>query len=696
MQGPVGREIVEAQDAPTPIISYWYVGENNWNVCIQQMADTYRHITGDFTGQWSEEQRLVQETRMDKMKDKIHRETGGRLGAEYSPRTRTAKVKDIYQDSKFPPTSKSWFKGNEVPDYSTLQKPAMWRRLQEMVMDAPYPFSQPGLIPRAGRVLQGALENFYLVAGMQALAMKPWLIAQLFADMKFSNPSLGLYIMRMYKHGQWHQVVIDDAIPFDSAMNPLTARTEFWPSLPWPALLEKAYAKMHGSWEVLGGGGHVEEVMTDLTGGCSTRFGTADVAQDRLWQYMYFLQDMCLFGCNINDKECSKRRIPMEQHYASAIFRLQKHEGVPYVCVCMSAPLMAVARMPTCKVPMAEGYGVSEGFVWLRIDDFVQLFDTVYECRLVNSISIGNLSPGWIPGEPFFEEIYAFQGDVYTETSPSFLMEILDTPNELILEVTQTDLRYGDAHETPELARAMQAPLLLRFFQCSKDVDDNGGGEIYMVHLSAWGHTRDASLSVKVMKPGKYLAMVSIPAMYTCHRMIFRCYSTRPLVMKPITQHRSWIAVNPSMPLNAIPYSLCGFQRVDALSEKLPQMFDEAEGRGKPMANAQLDLSGFAIGPGPGLPGLPGIPTLGMPDLGNLHMPNVHLPDMPNINMPNLGKIPNPLSGLEDLSLDLQGYSYSAQMNNPGRLKAVGQFGGQGAVASVSAAEAQDVNCCIA
>lgn len=33
---------------------------------------------------------------------------------------------------------------------------------------------------------------------------------------------------------------------------------------------------------------------------------------------------------------------------------------------------------------------------------------------------------------------------------------------------------------------------------CSKDVDDNGGGEIYMVHMSAWGHTRDASTSVKV------------------------------------------------------------------------------------------------------------------------------------------------------------------------------------------------------
>lgn len=377
----------------------------------------------------------------------------------------------------------------------------------------------------------------------------------------------------------------------------------------------------------------------------------------------------------------------MEQHYASAIFRLQKYEGVPYVCVCMSAPSLAVARMPSCKVPVAEGYGIAEGFVWLRIDDFVELFDTIYECRLVNSIStLGNLSPGWIPGEAFFEEIYAFQGDVYTETSPSFLMEILETPNELVLEVTQTDLRYGDNHDTPELSRAMQAPLLLRFFQCSKDVDDNGGGEIYMVHMSAWGHTRDASCSVKVMKPGKYLAMVSIPAKYTCHRMIFRCYSTRPLVMKPITQHRSWIAVNPSMPLNAIPYSLCGFQRVDALSEKLPQMFDEAEGRGKPMANAQLqtDLSGFAVGPGPGLPGLglPGLPDIGLPGL----------PGMPN--MPDV-RIRNPLAGLEDLSLDMQGYTYAQQMNNPGHLKTVGAFGGQGAVASVSAAEVQDANCCI-
>ena len=46
-----------------------------------------------------------------------------------------------------------------------------------------------------------------------------------------------------------------------------------------------------------------------------------------------------------------------------------------------------------------------------------------------------------------------------------------------------------------------------------------------------------------------FRAAISRKAKYTCHRMIFRCYSTRPLVMKPITQHRSWIAVNPCQPL---------------------------------------------------------------------------------------------------------------------------------------------------
>ena len=47
--------------------------------------------------------------------------------------------------------------------------------------------------------------------------------------------------------------------------------------------------------------------------------------------------------------------------------------------------------------------------------------------------------------------------------------------------------------------------------------------------------------------------------------------------MRPVIEHiPAMDYVMDLTPRNAIPYSLCGFQRVDAVSEKLPQMFDEA------------------------------------------------------------------------------------------------------------------------
>jgi hypothetical protein len=55
---------------------------------------------------------------------------------------------------------------------------------------------------------------------------------------------------------------------------------------------------------------------------------------------------------------------------------------------------------PFCFVP--QNMGNSWCFAALRRDG--------RGSAEVNSISMGNLSPAWIPGEAFFEEIYAFQG----------------------------------------------------------------------------------------------------------------------------------------------------------------------------------------------------------------------------------------------------------------------------------------------
>lgn len=565
----------EHESAPAqPLIPVWYPAENNWQICIDKMALAFRRISDEYTGAASDQQRAV----------------GGSEG-----QTRTAHVVDLYEDEHFSGIS-SWFRGGQNADLANFQKPFDFKRLFQFSLNFPYPMSDlmaGAFNPRAGRVYQGMLEDFYLIEGLQTIGMKPQLIANIFVNMEFSNPRLGVYTLRLYKQGQWQNVTIDDSLPFDKDGKLCCCSSEFDLDMAWPSLIEKAYAKVHGSWEGLGGGGHVEEVLTDLTGGCATRFSTTDVAPDRLWQYLAEMDRYCVFGCNINEAGCSKRSVPIDKHWACSIFRLAKHDGVPYVCVCTAAPLATVRHMPLCQVPSIEGYGIHDGMVWLRIDDFVAFFDTIYECRLVNS-DLGPpamtglvYSPAWMLGYPWFEEMWAFQGDVHSETAPSFLIQVTDCPNEITMEVSQTDIRYFDPDFPHESGRGVQVPLLLRFYQCSAGATDVDGGEMYLVHLSAWGHTRDACCAVKVFKPGKYLAMVSLPAKYVCHRMIFRTYSTAPLALKPITQHRTWVAVNPAMPLNAMPYSLSGFQRIDAASEKLPQMFDEAEGRGKPMANAQ-------------------------------------------------------------------------------------------------------------
>lgn len=630
------------QQQQRPVIPVWYPAQNNWDLCRENMQKDLQKVYDEFTGEERDEQREVEATHAEKLQDELWKKSKGKFGKEFKPKMRTAHVHDIFQDWEFPGDLNSWFRPGEVKDFHELKAPARWGKLSEFSLDTPYPTVEEaaGAIDiHGGRVYQGALEDFYLIAGMQAVGMKPQLLKDIFCDMKYSDPRMGVFTLRLYKHGQWHNVQIDDTIPFDKDFSPLCATSDSFPGMSWPTLIEKAYAKLHRSWEGLSGGGHVEEVLTDLTGGCATRYGTTDVAMDRLWQYLYEMQHWCIFACNINEFECSKRCVPIEQHWAASIWRVDKYEGVPYVCVCLAAPAVTVRHLPVCNVPVTDNgretvYGTEDGFAWLRIDDFVTFFDTIYECRLVNS-DLGNLNihgiickPGYVPSTPWFEEMWAYQGLVYSETAPSFLIEVAEVPNELTLEVSQSDMRYT-AHEEKERGREMQAPLLLRFYQCSKEVSDRGGGEIHLVHLSSWGHCRDACCGVKVMRPGKYLAMVSMPARYICDKMIFRTYSTKPIAMKPITQHRSWIAVNPAMPLDAIPYSLSGFMRVDALSERLPQMFDEAEGRGKPMANSN----------------------------------GVHRPQQSH--------------------------------DGTGGLKVVGKFGGRDAVATVNAAEIQD-GCSIA
>merc|ERR1719198_51637 len=77
------------------------------------------------------------------------------------------------------------------------------------------------------------------------------------------------------------------------------------------------------------------------------------------------------------------------------------------------------------------------------------------------------------------------------------------------------------------------------------------------------------------------MASVSMPSQYSCKRLLFRTYSSRPIRIGYFEWPKNMMIVNAGQPLGAIPYSLTGFPRIDSMSDRLPRMFDEDEGAGQ-------------------------------------------------------------------------------------------------------------------
>lgn len=109
--------------------------------------------------------------------------------------------------------------------------------------------------------------------------------------------------IRLVTHlqGEWVPVIVDDWIPCESPTKPAFATSrkenEFWVSI-----LEKAYAKLHGSYEALEGG-LVQDALVDLTGGAGEEIdmrsaqAQIDLASGRLWTQLFrFKQEGFLLG----------------------------------------------------------------------------------------------------------------------------------------------------------------------------------------------------------------------------------------------------------------------------------------------------------------------------------------------------------------------------------------------------------------
>ncbi|XP_025328866.1 calpain-3 isoform X6 [Canis lupus familiaris] len=196
--------------------------------------------------------------------------------------------KVLYLDPEFPPDETSLFYSQKFP----IQ--FIWKRPPEICENPRF------IIGGANRtdICQGDLGDCWFLAAIACLTLNERLLFRVIPhDQSFTENYAGIFHFQFWRYGDWVDVVIDDCLPTYNNQLVFTKsnhRNEFW-----SALLEKAYAKLHGSYEALKGG-NTTEAMEDFTGGVTEFFEIKDAPRDMYKIMKKAIERGSLMGCSID------------------------------------------------------------------------------------------------------------------------------------------------------------------------------------------------------------------------------------------------------------------------------------------------------------------------------------------------------------------------------------------------------------
>jgi len=272
---------------------------------------------------------------------------------------------------------------------------------------------------------QGELGDCWLLAAMANLTMNKKVRSRVIPlDQSFSEEYAGIFHFKFWQYGEWVDVVIDDYLPTRNGKLVFIqsdAQEEFW-----SALFEKAYAKLHGSYEALKGGTTME-AMVDFTGGCTEMFDMANKAPPSgLFTILLKAFERCsLMGCSLEpDPNVLEARtsVGLVRGHAYSITKVVKAK-IETPRVSGEIPLIRI-RNPWGNetewngawsdgsaewnyVPDEEKMqlGINfehDGEFWMSYKDFVKYFDQMELC---------NLSPDSLDMDNNFKwEVATFEG----------------------------------------------------------------------------------------------------------------------------------------------------------------------------------------------------------------------------------------------------------------------------------------------
>lgn len=242
-------------------------------------------------------------------------------------------------------------------------------------------------------VVQGQLGDCWLLAAMAPVSMNKVLLERICPNQSFDTEEgyNGRFMFRIFQYGEWVEVEIDDRLPCKNGKLMYTsseANNEFW-----SALFEKAYAKVHGSYNGLAGG-HASEAMTDLTGGVCEyiQWTEEDLSKEFVVQkykeLLAAIKDGAICTTAIQNSGESEREDGLIAGHAYSVTdaRTVSVEGHRYHLLKLRNPWGQVewngdfSDSSELQVPDHEGN--DDGEFWIKAADWGTRFTKMEICRL--------------------------------------------------------------------------------------------------------------------------------------------------------------------------------------------------------------------------------------------------------------------------------------------------------------------------
>jgi len=199
---------------------------------------------------------------------------------DYREIKRKCRNGDLFEDPEFPTIDSKVFKKRVLPGGQSFE----WLRPQEILDRQGVREKAKFVVGGASRldINQGMLGDCWLLAALASLTQEEKLMNRVLSSGEyddFDSPGYcGAFKFNIWQDGEWTEVIIDDRLP--TYRNKLVFMHSKEKNEFWCALLEKAYAKLNGSYEALKGGQTIE-AMEDFTGGLGEDFDMKKMRQDR-------------------------------------------------------------------------------------------------------------------------------------------------------------------------------------------------------------------------------------------------------------------------------------------------------------------------------------------------------------------------------------------------------------------------------